>query len=80
MPRRGSGDRHRRWKKALAIGLLDLLADKAVTAAIDEHRVDDRCRQHAGFDPISDDLDDRGRSEQTGLDPGNRKVSAIAPI
>ena len=67
------GDRHRRWKKALAIGLLDLLADKAVTAAIDEHRVDDRCRQHAGFDPISDDLDDRGRSEQTGLDPGNRK-------
>ena len=65
------GDRHRRWKKALAIGLLDLLADKAVTAAIDEHRVDDRCRQHAGFDPISDDLDDRGRS-RTGLD-GNRR-------
>ena len=44
-----------------------------MAATIDKYRVDDRCRQHAGVDAIGDDLDNRGRSEQTGLDPSNRK-------
>jgi len=53
------GDHHRRRKEPLAIGPLDLLGDKAVASTVDENRVDDRPRQHAGVDAIGDDIDDR---------------------